>query len=122
MNPSPSAPEGEEVREALGKEVTDHEMEEYERRYETELKEILEKVVGVQDVSVMVNIASTEEVVVEKDVHVREQHTQEKDRENATRDIQETSREETSVLIENGKGQQPVIRKTLKPEVRGCWL
>jgi stage III sporulation protein AG len=90
----------------------------YENLYETQLKEILEKVVGVGDVEVMVNLDSTPELVVEKNRDIRSSATQETDKDKATRNQSEQSRSEQAIVI-SGKQEQPVVLKTLKPKVRG---
>jgi stage III sporulation protein AG len=82
------------------------------------LKEILEKVVGVGDVEVMVNLDSTPELVVEKNRDIRSSATQETDKDKATRNQSEQSRSEQAIVI-SGKQEQPVVLKTLKPKVRG---
>lgn len=112
----------ETAEEALIKDRKAGPMDQYEEEYESELKEILETVIGVNDVSVMVNLDSTEETVVEKDLRVREQETEERDPENATRSVTENDREETVVVIEDGDGQSPIVRKRLKPNVRGVLI
>ncbi|MEW9669612.1 stage III sporulation protein AG [Ammoniphilus sp. 3BR4] len=91
----------------------------YEELYESQLKGILEEVIGVGEVSVMVNLDSSEEVVVEKDVNVRNSQTKEVDKEKATRDITDSSRDERVVLVKGEQGDQPIVIKTLKPRVRG---
>lgn len=94
-------------------------MSDYESVYEEQLKAILEEVIGVGDVSVMVNLESTEEVVVEKDVNERSQVTKEVDKEKATRDIQDSSKDQKVVLVQSGQGEHPIIVKKVKPKVRG---
>jgi stage III sporulation protein AG len=91
---------------------------EYENLYKTQLEEILEKVVGVGEVEVMVNLDSTPELVVEKNRETRSSTTQETDKEKATRNQSDQSRNEQAIII-SGKQEQPVVLKTLKPKVRG---
>ncbi|RXT13781.1 stage III sporulation protein AG [Ammoniphilus sp. CFH 90114] len=91
----------------------------YEEIYENQLKGILEEVIGVGEVSVMVNLDSSEEVVIEKDVNARNSITKEVDKEKATRDITDSSRDERVVLVKAEQGEQPIVLKTLKPRVRG---
>ncbi len=43
-------------------------IKDYESLYEARLTEVLSKIVGVDDVEVMVNLDSSEETVVEKDI------------------------------------------------------
>lgn len=92
---------------------------EYENRFETQLKDILEKVTGVGSVEVMVNLDSTPEVVVEKNREQRQATTNETDKEKATRAQSDQSRNEQVVIMNGSKQEQPVVVKTLKPKVRG---
>jgi len=94
-------------------------MADYEDMYEAELKDILEKIVGVGEVSVMVTIESSEEVIVERDVNSRNQTTKEVDREKATREIQEVSKDERVVLVQGQQGEHPIVVKKIAPRVRG---
>lgn len=105
---------------ALGKSVANDLIAEYENLYETQLKEILSKIVGVGEVEVMVNLDSTPEMVVEKNRDSRTSTTQETDKERATRNVSDQSRNDQVVVIEGGENaDQPVVVKTLKPKVRG---
>lgn len=94
-------------------------MADYEDYYVEQLKKILEEVVGVGEVSVMVNLDSTEEVIVEKDTNERSQTTKETDREQATREIRDASTERRVVLTQGSQGEQPIVVKRVKPKVRG---
>ncbi|PTX53921.1 stage III sporulation protein AG [Melghirimyces profundicolus] len=94
-------------------------MKEYEEMYESQLSEVLNNIVGVDDVSVMVNLDSSEEKVLEKDVRQSEQFTDEKDKSGGTRKIRQDNTDEKVVLQQNGDGQQPIVVKKLKPKVRG---
>jgi len=102
----------------FGKSAGNDMISDYENRYETQLEEILETVVGVGAVEVMVNLDSTPELVVEKNRDARSATTQETDKDRATRNQSEQTRNEQVVVI-SGKQEQPVVVKTLKPKVRG---
>jgi stage III sporulation protein AG len=115
----PEASGGSPAAPALGSSVGNDLIAEYENLYETQLKEILSKIVGVGEVEVMVNLDSTPELVVEKNRDSRSSTTQETDKEKATRNISDQSRNEQVVVIGGGKADQPVVVKTLKPKVRG---
>ncbi len=91
---------------------------EYERTYESRLKEILEKIVGVGAVDVMVVIESTEESVVYQDFHESEQVTNERDG-SAQRHITSVSKDGTIALYSVSGDNKPIILKQIKPEVRG---
>ncbi|MCL6457457.1 MAG: stage III sporulation protein AG [Gorillibacterium sp.] len=92
---------------------------EYEQAYESELKELLQKIVGVGSVEVMVTIDSTEELVVEKSLKQTRQTTNEKDQTGATRQITDISNSGEVVLYQVSGNQTPVIIKYIKPKIRG---
>ncbi|MBO8170359.1 MAG: stage III sporulation protein AG [Bacillaceae bacterium] len=117
--PTPAGPDEEQEQPAFSSKNQDYTIEDFENMYETQLKEILEDVVGVGEVEVMVNLDSTREIVVARNVSESQRATRETDQNKATRDIEDQSREEQVVLIQDDQGEQPVIIKTLKPAVRG---
>ncbi|MEO3944389.1 stage III sporulation protein AG [Gorillibacterium sp. CAU 1737] len=91
----------------------------YEQAYESELKEIMEKIVGVGQVEVLVTIDSTEESIVEKSVKQTQQTTNEKDQAGATRHVTDVSNSGEVVLYQVSGNQAPLIVKTIKPKIRG---
>jgi stage III sporulation protein AG len=91
----------------------------YEQAYETQLKEIMEKIVGVGEVEVMVTIDSTEEKVVEKSMKQTQQTTNEKDQAGATRHITDVTSSGEVVLYQVSGDQTPLITKYIKPKIRG---
>ncbi|UQZ82068.1 hypothetical protein SK3146_01225 [Paenibacillus konkukensis] len=92
---------------------------EYEDAYESQLKEILSKIVGVGDVEVLVTIDSTEEVAVERNTKESQQVTDEKDQHGATRHVTDVTRSGEVVLYEVSNGKQPLVLKYIKPKIRG---
>lgn len=92
---------------------------ESEAAYESAVKELLQKVVGVGEVDVMVTIDSTEEVVVKESVRDTQQVTEEKDRNGASRHITDISRSGEIVLYQSNGSQQPLVLKKIKPKIRG---
>ncbi|ERI08041.1 stage III sporulation protein AG [Aneurinibacillus aneurinilyticus] len=116
-SPSPPATEGEQAVFAQKKQES-YTMEEYEQMYEKKLREVLQTITGVGDVSVMVNLESTEEIVVEKNTNRQTQSTKEGDK-GATRDIASESIQEQVVITKDDGGERPVVMKTVKPKVRG---
>lgn len=97
-------------------------MQDYESMYESQLKDALGKIVGVDNVSVMVNLESSEETVVEKDRRETEQVTEENDRKGGTRKIQEHTVEDKVVLHRTEEGEKPIVVKRIKPRVRGVLI
>ncbi|WP_246944588.1 stage III sporulation protein AG [Bacillus pinisoli] len=130
---SSSAPSGElavfnqddpKDQPTFGKESSDSEdvLREVENHYETQLKEILQSAVGVDEVDIMVNLDATESKVFEKNVTTQTQITDETDREGGKRKVEDTSTDEQLVIIRNGDTETPVTIKIKKPEVRGVLI
>lgn len=88
----------------------------YEQAYESQLREILSKIVGVGEVEVMVTIDSTEELTVEKNSKDTQQVSNEKDTNGATRSVTDVTRSGDAVVMQN---QNPLVLKTTKPKIRG---
>lgn len=97
-------------------------MTEYERKYETELKETLEGIIGVDNVSVMVNLDATESKVYEKNMTTQSQLTNETDREGGKRQVEDMSKDETVVIVRSGDQENPIVVKTVKPTIRGVLI
>jgi stage III sporulation protein AG len=92
---------------------------EYEDRYENQLKEALEQIVGLDHVSVVVNVDATEAKVYEKNITSQSQITDETDREGGKRNVEDKSMDEQVVIVRKGDQETPIIVKTKKPEIRG---
>ncbi len=94
-------------------------MEDYEIRYENQLKEALEEIIGISDVSVMINLAETERHVYEKNRVTKQQTTDETDREGGKRKVEDYNQDEQLVIIRNGDKEEPILLQKEKPEIRG---
>jgi stage III sporulation protein AG len=92
---------------------------EYEGAYESQLKDILQKIVGVSEAEVLVTIESTEEIIVDKNYKDTQQMTTERDTNGATRNISEVSRNGEVVLYQVSGDQHPLVLKMIKPKIRG---
>jgi stage III sporulation protein AG len=91
----------------------------YEHEYEAQLRDILQKIVGVGSVEVLVTIDSTEEVQLDKNVKDTQQVTSENDHNGATRHITDITRSGESVLYQSSGDQSPYVLKYTKPRIRG---
>ena len=91
----------------------------YEESFEKELTKSLEEMLGVDNVTVVVNIDSTDKKVLEKNIVTKSQTTEEKDNEGGERKVQETSTDEQVVIIRDGEKEVPIIVGEVKPEIRG---
>jgi stage III sporulation protein AG len=94
----------------------------YEQEYESQLKEALNEMLGVDDVKVVVNIDSTEEKVLEKNKVSKNQITDETDRDGGKRNVQDSSVDEQLVILRNGDKEVPIVVETKKPEIRGVLI
>ena len=94
-------------------------MVEYEQRYEKELEEVLSKIVGVEDVSVIVNLNSTVEEVLQVDKRESRQVTTETDKNGGKRWSPRTLKYQKTAYYRGENGEKPVVIKKLKPQVRG---
>lgn len=115
-----SEPSGEDV-ETFGQkseEGNDY-ISKYERAYENQLKEALDTIAGVDDVTVVVNVDATEKKVMEKNTKMQSQTTDETDRDGGKRKVEDQSSEEELVTIQNGDKEVPIVIETKKPEIRG---
>jgi stage III sporulation protein AG len=114
---SPVDAQGQEA--FMGKEEPTSPFRKYEIEYESRLKEMLEKVVGVGTVDVFVTVASTEEIVYARNARDTQQTTNETDNQGAKRHITEVSRSGEIVLHQVSGSDKPIIVKTIKPKVAG---
>ena len=94
----------------------------YEAEYENQLKEALETISGVGTVSIVVNVESAGEKVVEKNRVIGNQVTKETDREGGKREVEDRSTDEQVVVIQDGEKETPIVVQTKKPEIRGVLI
>lgn len=94
----------------------------YEAEYENQLKEVLETISGVGNVSVVVNVESTGQKVVEKNTVTGSQVTKETDREGGKREVEDQSTDQQVVIIQEGEKETPIVIQTKKPEIRGVLI
>lgn len=95
-------------------------IQDYEKAYENQITEALVDMLGVEKVTVIVNLDATEEIIVEKNTKVSEQTTSEVDAQGGKRNIHDYSNDEEVVIYKAGNDEQPLVLKTKKPEVRGA--
>ncbi len=91
---------------------------EYETKYENSLKEALETIIGVSDVTVVVNVDATETKVLEKNTSRKSQTTQEKDRDGGERKVEDLSEDEQVVILRRDNQEEPIVIKIEKPVIR----
>ncbi|MDH2881471.1 stage III sporulation protein AG [Bacillus cytotoxicus] len=94
-------------------------VEKYEKAYEQELKPSLEDITGVKEVSIEVNLDSSEQKILEKNIVKRSQTTGETDKTGGKREVEDESTDEKTVIIREGDKETPIVLRTEKPKVRG---
>ncbi|MEI4829213.1 stage III sporulation protein AG [Bacillus sp. FJAT-53711] len=94
-------------------------IDKYEKEYEQQLKEALESITGVKDVTITVNLDSSEEKILDKNTVKRSQTTNETDKEGGTRKVEDESTDDKTVIIRQGDKETPIVLRTEKPKVRG---
>lgn len=103
----------------LNKGSSNKALDKYEEKYENQLKKALQEMLGVNDVTVVVNIDSTDKKVLEKNRVSKSQTTEETDREGGERKVEEASIDEQLVIIREGEKEVPIVVETKKPVIRG---
>lgn len=98
------------------------EVDDLEKNYEKELKTMLERIEGVSDVEVMVNLDSTNVKVYEKNLIIGQQETDESDQNGGIRKVEDSTEESQVVLIRQGDQEVPILTQTKKPDVRGVFI
>ncbi|MFK3937189.1 stage III sporulation protein AG [Alkalihalobacillus sp. NPDC078783] len=94
-------------------------MTDYEDRYENQLRETLEEIVGLSEVSVMINLAETEKQIYEKNSSSKNQQTSETDREGGTREVTDQTIDDQTVIVRSGDKEEPLLIQTEKPGIKG---
>ncbi|WP_010274056.1 stage III sporulation protein AG [Paenibacillus senegalensis] len=92
---------------------------EYEEAYESQLRDLLQKIVGVGEVEVLVTIESTEEITVEKNNRESQQITNERDQNGSNRNVTDITRSGEVVMQQKSGGESPLVLKYIKPKIRG---
>lgn len=93
--------------------------EDYRETLEEQLENILSQVEGVGKVKVMVTLAGTGELVVEKDVPQTQSQVEESDSSGGNRTTKENNWEESTVYIQEDGNSVPYVVKELVPDVEG---
>ncbi|MCM1327208.1 MAG: hypothetical protein NC094_11165 [Bacteroidales bacterium] len=98
---------------------TDFSEDEYRKKLERELEEILSNAYGVGKVRAMITLSASPEIVIEKDNAYSRSQTNEADSEGGSRIITQTEEQESTVYKAEGSDSIPYVVKTLFPQVKG---
>lgn len=106
--------------ESLGKE-TEYTMtdEAYVKELEARLREILKEMDGIGDVSVMITLSQSRELIFQKDEKKTQKQTEDNASQTSIKLGREMITEENTVYAENGKEKEPVVIKQIYPKVEG---
>lgn len=94
-------------------------IKDYEKYLQTEMKEALEAISGVEEVKVVVNVDASEQKIFEKNKVTQKQITEETDQEGGKRTVEDTNIDEQLVIIKSGEKEGPIVLETKKPKIRG---
>lgn len=97
-------------------------VDELEESFKTDLESMLNKIQGVSEAEVMVNLDSTNIKVYEKNLIKGMQTTDENDTNGGTRQVEDNTEESQVVLVRQGDKEVPLLTTTEKPEVRGVFV
>lgn len=103
----------------LAKEDKSSDLADIEEQYQADLTNMLEKISGISDVEVMVNLDATHKQIYEKNLIVGTQTTEELDQNGGKRNIDDLTEEQQVVIVRQGEEEVPLIVQTKKPIVRG---
>lgn len=93
--------------------------EEYETRLENELRELIMKIQGVGNASVMVTLEQTKQAVYAKEEKTNGQTTEDKS-EGSTRNETDSSNETTYILVKDADGSEKALSVTeIQPLIKG---
>lgn len=92
----------------------------YVENLEQRLEEIIGRIEGVNQVSVMITVKGGESKEILKDESVTSENTSESDREGGQRTIDSYSRDENTIYYKNSAGEEvPYVLSELSPQIEG---
>ncbi len=98
------------------------EIDELARSYEQDLVTMLNKIQGVSEAEVMVNLDSSDIKVYEHNLISGTQTTSEEDQSGGTRQVEDRTEDMQTVLVRQGDTEQPILVQTKRPDVRGVFV
>lgn len=123
QNTEPMLQENQETKETFSdKNSKARSAQELEKSYEKDLETMLDKIKGVSETEVMVNLDSTKVKIYEKNLITGEQITAEMDKNGGSRKIEDHTNETQVVIVRQGEKEVPLLTQTKKPDVRGVFV
>src|SRR5699024_2249130 len=102
--------------------VEDKHIRVLEEQYEQSLQHILNKMNGIQDAEVMINIDSTNVQIYEKDHLTQKQQKKEQETKEETQQKEDEYKKKKIVFIREREKEVPLLTQLKKPEVRGVLI
>lgn len=119
-------PEQTEVKEAAGSENAEEvdylDIYEYTAYLEKKLEQMLVKIDGAGNVSVMITLEASAKQIVEKEETLSRNNTLESDSEGGNRSIYEIDTGQQTVYYKSDNVQTPYISQTILPEISGVLI
>lgn len=103
-------------------ETSTNEISQLASSYEQDIANMLNKIQGVSEAEVMVNLDSSDVKVYERNLISGVQTTNEEDQSGGTRRVEDRTEDTQVVLIRQGDIESPVLVQTKRPEVRGVFV
>jgi len=97
-------------------------IEQLAQSYEEDLSAMLNKIQGVSESEVMVNLDSSDVKVYEKNLISGTQTTSEEDRNGGTRQVEDRTEDTQVVLVRQGDTETPILVQTKRPDIRGVFI
>lgn len=103
-------------------EMASTDISQLEEEMSGQLATMLNKIQGVNDAEVMVNLDATSEQIYEKNQTRGQQTTDETDQNGGSRVVEDQTEESQVVLFRSGDQEIPLLVQTKQPEVRGVFV
>lgn len=103
-------------------EAVPNEINQLASSYEQDLINMLNKIQGVSEAEVMVNLDSSDVNVYERNLISGVQTTNEEDQSGGTRRVEDRTEDTQIVLVRQGDTETPILVQTKQPEVRGVFI
>ncbi len=94
----------------------------YEEQMEKRLEKVLKEVEGAGEVKVLVTLATSKELVIEKNLNETKNFIVEQDGEGGVRESNDLKKDSEVVLITNDKKNEPLVLKEISPKIEGVLI
>lgn len=117
-----STPEQQTENISKSTDTSSPEIDELAKSYEQDLINMLNKIQGVTEAEVMVNLDSSDVKVYERNLIAGTQTTNEEDQNGGNREVEDRTEDTQVALVRQGDTETPILVQTKRPEVRGVFI